>query len=138
MRSSAQILSILFFNQETAMRRVRICIYGGTDLRETPTDLISALTYKILDSMSAVIVTGGFRYLNKNPNSISTDVAALQGAQRFAAEHKTDLKDWYEAWIPEPHLDDHKDEIVTTTSTPATMARRRPSGVQIPSTSRMG
>jgi hypothetical protein len=61
--------------------------------------------------MSAVIVTGGFRYLNKNPNSISTDVAALKGAQRFAAKHKTDLKDWYEAWIPEPHLDDHKDAV---------------------------
>ena len=50
------------------MRPVRICIYGGTDLQGTPTDFISALAYKILDSMSAVIVTGGFRHLNKNPN----------------------------------------------------------------------
>src|SRR4029453_6875194 len=93
------------------MRRVRICIYGGTDLQGTPTDLISALTYKILDSMSAVIVTGGFRYSNKNPNSISTDVAALRGAQRYSAKHKIDLKDCYEAWIPEPDLDSHKDAV---------------------------
>jgi len=93
------------------MRRVRICIYGGTDLQGTPSDLISALSYKILDSMSAVIVTGGFRYSNKNPNSISTDVAALRGAQRYAAKPKVDLKDCYEAWIPEPVLDSHKDAV---------------------------
>ena len=93
------------------MRRVRICIYGGTNLQGTHTDLVSALTYKILDSMSAVIVTGGFRYSNKNPNSISTDVAALRGAQRYAAKRKIDLKDYYEAWIPEPDLDDHKDAV---------------------------
>jgi hypothetical protein len=93
------------------MRRVRFCIYGGTDLQGTPTDLISALAYKILDSMSAVIVTGGFRYSNKNPNSISTDVAALRGAQRYAAKHTIDLKDCYEAWIPEPDLDSHKDAV---------------------------
>ena len=93
------------------MRRVRICIYGGTDLQATPTDFISALAYKILDSMSAVIVTGGFRYSNENPNNISTDVAALRGAQRYAAKHKIDLKDCYEAWIPEPDLDDHKDAV---------------------------
>ena len=77
------------------MRPVRICIYGGTDLQVTPTDFISALAYKILDSMSAVIVTGGFRHLNKNPNAISTDVAALRGAQRYAAKHEIDLKDCY-------------------------------------------
>ena len=93
------------------MRPVRICIYGGTDLQVTPTDFISALAYKILDSMSAVIVTGGFRHSNKNPNAISTDVAALRGAQRYAAKHEIDLKDCYEAWVPEPDLDSHKDAV---------------------------
>jgi hypothetical protein len=93
------------------MRRVRICFYGGADLQVTPTDFISALAYKILDSMSAVIVTGGFRHSNKNPNTISTDVAALRGAQRYAAKHEIDLKDCYEAWIPEPDLDSHKDAV---------------------------
>lgn len=93
------------------MRRVRICIYGGTDLHGMPSEFISALAYKILDSMSAVIVTGGFRYSNKNPNTISTDVAALRGAQRYAAEHEIELKDCYEAWIPEPDLDSHKDAV---------------------------
>jgi hypothetical protein len=81
---------------------MRICIYGGTDLQGTPSDFISALAYKILDSMSAVIVTGGFRHSNKHPMAVSTDAAALWGAQRYATEHKFDLKDCYEAWVPEP------------------------------------
>ena len=93
------------------MRRVKICIYGGTDLQGTPPDFISAIAYKILGSTSWVIVTGGFRYSSKKPNAISTDVAALRGAQRYAAEHKIDLKDCYEAWIPQPDLDDHKDAV---------------------------
>ncbi len=98
-----------FFNQEAVMRRVRICIYGGTDLQETPTHFISTLAYKILDSIPAVIVTGGFRHSNKNPKAISTDVAALRGAQRYADERRVDLKDCYEAWIPEPDLDSRPD-----------------------------
>ncbi len=93
------------------MRRVRICIYGGTELQGTPSDFVSAIAYKILDSMSAVIVTGGFRHSTKNPNAISTDIAALRGAQRYAAKLKIDLKDCYEAWIPAPDLDDHKDAV---------------------------
>jgi hypothetical protein len=87
------------------MRRVRVCIYGGTDLQGTPTSFISALAFKILDSMPAVIVSGGFRHSNKRPTAISTDVAALRGAQRYAAERGVDLKECYEAWIPELALD---------------------------------
>ena len=61
------------------MRRVRVCIYGGTDLQETPVDFISALAYKILKTMPAVIVTGGFLHSHAKPEAISTDVAALRG-----------------------------------------------------------
>lgn len=91
------------------MRRMRICIYGGTDLQGAPTDFISKLAYEILDSMPALIVTGGFRHSNKKPAAISTDVAALWGAQRYADEHTIDLKNCYEAWIPEPSLDSRPD-----------------------------
>lgn len=91
------------------MRRMRICIYGGTDLQGAPPDFISTVAYEILDSMKAVIVTGGFKHSNKKPEATSTDVAALRGAQRFASEHKTDLKNCYEAWIPEPSLDSRPD-----------------------------
>lgn len=91
------------------MKRVRICIYGGTDLQGTPTDFISALAYKILDSIPAVIISGGFRHSNKNPNAISTDVAALRGTRRYADERGVDLKDCYEAWIPEPDMDSRPD-----------------------------
>jgi len=87
------------------MKRMRICIYGGTDLQGAPTDFISKLAYEILDSMPAVIVTGGFRHSNENQAAVSTDVAALRGAQRYSDEHTIDLKNCYEAWIPEPSLD---------------------------------
>jgi len=73
------------------------------------TAFISALAHKILDSMPAVIVTGGFRRGNRNPRAISTDVAALRGARRYAKKTGLPLKNCYEAWIPEPSLDDRPD-----------------------------
>ena len=83
------------------MRRVRVCVYGGSNLQGTYAGFISALAYRILDSMPAVIVTGGF----KPPKAVSAEVAALHGARRYATEHGIGLKDCYEAWIPEPSLD---------------------------------
>src|SRR5437879_1901372 len=91
------------------MRRVRVCIYGGTDLQGTPVAFISALAYKILDSMPAVIVTGGFLHSNEKPTAVSTDVAALKGARKYAEQCGIDLKECYEAWIPEPSLDSRPD-----------------------------
>ena len=91
------------------MRQVRICIYGGTDLDDTAHAFISALSYQILNSMAAVIVTGGFRLDDNNPNAISTDMAALEGAVSYANDTGTELKDCYEAWIPEPTLDSRSD-----------------------------
>jgi hypothetical protein len=91
------------------MRDLRVCIYGGTDLQGTPTGLVSALAYKILDALPAVIVTGGFLHSNKKPTAVSTDAAALSGARRYADEHGVDLRTCYEAWIPEPGLDSRPD-----------------------------
>jgi hypothetical protein len=91
------------------MRATRVCIYGGTDLHETMTQFISVLAYKILDSMPAVIVTGGFLHSNAKPLAVSTDAAALEGARRYANDEKIDLKGCYEAWIPEPRLDKRPD-----------------------------
>src|SRR5215213_3599821 len=82
------------------MRHLRVCIYGSTDLGGTPTEFISTLAYKILDSMEAVIVTGGFHHSNLNPTATSTDVAALKGARRYAEDHGVPLRDCYEAWVP--------------------------------------
>jgi hypothetical protein len=87
------------------MRNVRVCIYGGTDLQGTPTGFISALAYQILDSMPAMIVTGGFLRSNDAPAAVSTDAAALNGARRYATDHGVSLKSCFEAWIPEPAMD---------------------------------
>jgi hypothetical protein len=82
------------------MRRVRVCIYGGTDLQGMRAGFISDLAYKILDSMPAVIVTGGFLHSNEKPMAVSTDGAALKGTRRYADDHRgIYLKDCYEAWI---------------------------------------
>jgi hypothetical protein len=91
------------------MRATRVCIYGGTDLHDTMAQFISALAYKILESMPAVIVTGGFLHSNEKPLAVSTDAAALEGARRYANDRKIDLKGCYEAWIPEPRLDKRPD-----------------------------
>jgi hypothetical protein len=96
-------------DQETALRPVRICIYGGTDLEKTHANFISTLAYKILDSRSAVIVTGGFHHSKKDPHATSTDVAAFLGAKRYADEKKKVLKNFFEAWIPDPDLDTRPD-----------------------------
>jgi hypothetical protein len=75
-------------------------------------EFISELAYQVLDSMLAVIVCGGFRHSNEKPNAVSTDVAALRGAERYAKDHKVNevnLKDCYEAWIPDPGLDSRED-----------------------------
>jgi hypothetical protein len=91
------------------MRPVRVCIYGGTDIKGMPEAFISELAYKILDSTPAVIVTGGFLHSNEKPKAISTDFAALEGARRYAEQPGRNLTDYYEAWIPEPSLDRRPD-----------------------------
>jgi hypothetical protein len=91
------------------MRRARVCIYGGTDLKGAPTRFIAALAYRVLRSMDAVIVTGGFHHSNDEPTAISTDVAALEGARRFAAESGRRLDECYEAVIPERAMDKRPD-----------------------------
>ena len=75
----------------------------------TPEAFVSALAYKVLDSMPAVIVTGGFLHSHEKPKAISTDFAALEGARRYASKRNRNLKDYFEAWIPEPSLDRRPD-----------------------------
>jgi hypothetical protein len=116
------------------MRRLRVCIYGGTDLLGTRVDFVSALAYEILDSREAIIVTGGFRHSKEEATAISTDVAALMGARRYADDHPgIDLKDCFEACIPAPDLDDRRVEgVVRMTAgdgiTVRPMAGRTPLG----------
>ena len=59
--------------------------------------------------MDAVVVTGGFRNGRAAPRAVSTDFAALKGAKRYAEEKGRNLKECYEAWIPEPSLDGRPD-----------------------------
>jgi hypothetical protein len=91
------------------MRPVRVCVYGGTDLQGTPVEFIKALAYEILISMPAMIVTGGFRHSNEKPRATSTDVSALMGARSYAEKHGIDLRNCYEAWLPDPGLDSRPD-----------------------------
>ena len=91
------------------MRQPRVCIYGGTNLQSQAQALISAIAYKLIQRMSAVIVTGGFLRSRQEPDAVSTDFAALKGAQSYAEDHAQDLHECFEAWIPEPVLDKRSD-----------------------------
>src|SRR6476660_9526808 len=89
---------------------MRICIYGGTDLQGVPTKFVAALAYQILQSFeNGVIVTGGFLRSHGQPDATSTDAAALNGARRYANERNIDLRECYQAWIPDPKLDSRPD-----------------------------
>ncbi len=89
---------------------MRICIYGGTTLDHENVAFISTLTDTILSRIpAAVIVTGGFKVGHDAPKAKSTDVAALAGARQFARRTGRELKSCFEAWIPDPTLDDRDD-----------------------------
>jgi hypothetical protein len=93
-------------NREIAIRDLKVCIYGGRELGKTPAKFIDTLAYQILERMPAVIVTGGFlRWTGQPAESVTTDTAAWNGARRWASEHKVNLNECFEAWIPEPELD---------------------------------
>lgn len=98
------------------MRRKRICIYGGTELQGMSPRFISALAYAILREMQpVVIVTGGFvrkKGRRGRATSTSTDAAALAGARRFADEVGVAVKDCYEAYIPDPRMENRPDPAV--------------------------
>lgn len=70
---------------------------------------IATLAEQVLEAMPALIVTGGFLHSKEKPDATSTDAAALEGARRHAKAHGIDLKDCFEAWIPDPSLDGRPD-----------------------------
>jgi hypothetical protein len=91
------------------MSKLRVCLYGSTELDGAPTTFVSALAEKILMEMPAVIVTGGFLRRHDCPTAVSTDSAALEGARRFASNRGIHVRDVFEAWVPEHRLDGRPD-----------------------------
>lgn len=79
----------------------RILIYGGTELSAAESFFIVSLTYALLSRIDAVVVTGGFLYSENLPGAVSTDFCVLQGALKYAAEHKIDVRDCLETWLPD-------------------------------------
>jgi hypothetical protein len=91
------------------MRKLRVCIYGGTDLGGVPRAFVASLAEEILMSLPAVIVTGGFLRRNDLPEAVSTDSAALEGARRAAKRKSADISSLFEAWVPDERLDRRPD-----------------------------
>lgn len=91
------------------MRPLRICIYGGTDLQDTPIDFVERLAHELLRSLPSVIVTGGFvSSEERSERVVSTDIAAWRGACRHADEAGVDRRSCYVACVPDPSLDDER------------------------------
>ena len=85
------------------MRTKRICIYGGTDLTQAEAEFVEELSYQILKQLDAVIVTGGVKVNYKVPQgTVPADLAALNGARRFALERSEPVPTFFQAWIPDP------------------------------------
>ncbi|WP_404390414.1 hypothetical protein [Humibacillus xanthopallidus] len=83
------------------MRNIRICLYGGTDLKGTPTPFVEQLAYELLTRRPSVLVTGGFVHNDRHPTADSTDSAALRGARRAADDLREPLDALFEAWVPQ-------------------------------------
>ncbi len=85
-------------------RKLRVCVYGGTDLTEVEARLVTAVTERVLEDVPhAVIVTGGFvRHVDAPADRCSTDWAALEGCRNFVDRQagKRHLKQCFEAWLP--------------------------------------
>jgi hypothetical protein len=84
------------------MPMLRVCLYGGWRRDGTPMDFVSALAEKIVSTLPAVIVTGG--YVDHDQGT--TESAALVGARRAAEALSTDLSGVFEAWLPDVRSDD--------------------------------
>jgi hypothetical protein len=91
------------------MGTLRVCMYGGTDLDGMPAGFVQSLAEEMLMSLPSVIVTGGFLRRGDHPHAISTDSAALEGAQRAARRRDVELRTLFEAWVPERRLDGYPD-----------------------------
>jgi hypothetical protein len=91
------------------MRKLKVCMYGGTNLDGAPVDFVRILATTILESMPAVIVTGGFWSRGDKQDAISTDRAALDGARAFAKSQDVALSTCFEAWVPASGLDSRLD-----------------------------
>ena len=93
--------------QMPAGRRLRTCIYGGSDKGGAPLKFVEELAFEILEATRGVIVTGGFIHSTNHRDATSTDSAALKGARRFAqhAEPRRPVAHWYEAVVPDPDVE---------------------------------
>ncbi len=80
---------------------LRVCIYGGSKKDGTPMNFISTLAEKLIGTLSAVIVTGG--YVGRDWGT--SESAALIGARRAAEARSTDLSSVFEAWLPDVRSD---------------------------------
>ena len=89
---------------EQSLRKLRVCIYGSTDLDRPLADFVRQLTLSVLKKLDVVIVTGGVKrrkWVKRHLQSV--DQAAYEGAKQYADDRKdVDLKNCFEAWIPDP------------------------------------
>lgn len=91
-----------------------IVIYGGTELTPEVSGLIEDIAYTLLEDPDIVLVTGGFKSAPTTASeSVSTDISALRGAQKFIAVNKgQQLKDRFETWLPAADKDRREEAIV--------------------------
>lgn len=91
-------------------RKKLIAIYGGTKLTPQESNFVSQLSFSLINDLDAKLVTGGFKYKEKeDPESFSTDEAVLNGAMRFVQMKNLRLEEYLETWLPE--IDQRKEKL---------------------------
>jgi hypothetical protein len=93
-----------FHYEEDKMNKL-IALYGGTKLNSKLQRFVRRLARDLLTQPDIVIVTGGFDRLTKEPNAVSTDRAALEGAREYLLAEGVELGERFQTWIPEPAKD---------------------------------
>lgn len=91
------------------MRKLKVCLYGGTNLDGVDPMFVETLAQTILSRLHAIIVVGGFKQRADKPSARTTDMAALEGARHHAALSGIPVSDCCEAWLPDPRLDGRPD-----------------------------
>jgi nucleoside 2-deoxyribosyltransferase len=87
-------------------RNKRVLVYGGTLLKRKRARFVSDLTYRLLENKSIRVMTGGFRRSAATRDDLtSTDMAALEGVQRFVRDNSTQVDKCLETWLPDPTRD---------------------------------
>ena len=83
--------------------KIRIAIYGGTNLGQEVQKFVKWLTERLLAIPEVAILSGGFLHYAKHPDRASVDLCVAEAAESCLTP--AELNKRFETWLPLPALD---------------------------------